>query len=308
MKLDRLAMPEEVSARLRDGYDLAISISGGKDSDAMTRCLLEMRRQEKWPGRVVLVHADLGRAEHRITPAYVERFANSTGEELQVIFGKDLVDYMKRRMYKMREEKKDAPFWPSSASRYCTSDTKRSPISKFLRHWSDEATSRVICAMGLRAEESPARAKKPVFKARNQVHLTSGKRSAYDWLPILHFTLEDVWETNGYSLDELAALQDHYANWTQQAIFDEGVFNAHPAYALRNERLSCALCIFGNQGDLRNGAAQNPTVYREYVDMEISSGYSFQPKGKWLADVMPELLTPEQLLAINALKEASDAT
>ena len=60
---------------LRKGAALVLSVSGGKDSDAMTHHLLDLRRSERWTGDVVMLHADLGRAEWNQTPEYVENFA-----------------------------------------------------------------------------------------------------------------------------------------------------------------------------------------------------------------------------------------
>ncbi|NJL42120.1 MAG: hypothetical protein HC899_39925 [Leptolyngbyaceae cyanobacterium SM1_4_3] len=53
--------------------------------------------------------------------------------------------------------------------------------------------------------------------------------------------------------------------------------------------------------DLRNGARQNPEVYREYVQLEVESGYAFQP-GRWLGDIAPELLPPDLQTAFQAAK------
>jgi hypothetical protein len=87
---------------------------------------------------------------------------------------------------------------------------------------------------------------------------------------------------------------------TPDQIFETS-FKAHPAYALDNERLSCGLCIFGSLRDLRNGARQNPEVYREYVQLEVESGYAFQPR-RWLGDIAPELLPPDLQTAFQAAK------
>jgi predicted phosphoadenosine phosphosulfate sulfurtransferase len=55
---------------LRDGAALVLSVSGGKDSDAMTHHLLDLRQSEGWTGDVMMVHADLGsRVEWHQTPA-----------------------------------------------------------------------------------------------------------------------------------------------------------------------------------------------------------------------------------------------
>jgi hypothetical protein len=53
---------------LRHGADLVLSVSGGKDSDAMCHHLLDLRQAEGWTGQAVMVHADLGRAEWHNTP------------------------------------------------------------------------------------------------------------------------------------------------------------------------------------------------------------------------------------------------
>jgi 3'-phosphoadenosine 5'-phosphosulfate sulfotransferase (PAPS reductase)/FAD synthetase len=57
-----------------------------------------------------------------------------------------------------------APFWPSSASRYCTSDLKRGPIDTALR-----GAEVVVSAEGVRGDESSARAKKPVVELRTGI-------------------------------------------------------------------------------------------------------------------------------------------
>ncbi len=61
---------------LRDGAVLVLSVSGGKDSDAMTHHLLDLRQSEGWTGDVMMVHADLGsRVEWHQTPDYVRDLA-----------------------------------------------------------------------------------------------------------------------------------------------------------------------------------------------------------------------------------------
>jgi len=296
---EKVSLSPQIDQALKAGFDLVVSISGGKDSDAMTRVLHHMRfhQARAWTGRMILLHSDLGRAEHNITPRYIERFAQCMDLPLHVIQGGDLVDVMKARKSKLNAQGKDIPFWPSAKARYCTSDLKRSPISKFLRHWTGKQ-GRVVCAIGLRAEESSARAKKPIMKQRTGVHTKT--RMAYDWLPIHHFTLTDVWNAIGYELDEIRAIQVQNRGLSPETLFHTQP-DFHPAYSQSNERLSCALCIFGSLGDLKNGAAQNPAVYREYVQMEIDTGFSFQPK-RWLGDVAPDLLTPEMRVQLEQAK------
>ena len=78
------------------------------------------------------------------------------------------------------EQVEDRGMWPSSTTRYCTSDHKRGPIrrvmTKLVRehhavhyrptddgwpgHWGKRRPVRILNCMGFRAQESPARAKR----------------------------------------------------------------------------------------------------------------------------------------------------
>lgn len=160
--------------------------------------------------------------------------------------------------------------------RYCTSDLKRGPISRWLRN--TFPCGNVICAMGLRAEESSARAKKQTFTPRKDSSAPTKGRFVYDWLPIHDWTETDVWD----------------------CIRQHGNIH-HEAYSLGNHRLSCALCVLASLNDLINGAIHNPETYREYCRIEAVTGYSFR-KDFWLSDLKPELLTQETLSAVRSHK------
>lgn len=282
----KVALPDEIREALANGADLVISVSGGKDSDVMTDLLLQMRAFFGWSGSVHLIHADLGRAEWPQTRQYVERRAEHLGVPLAVVhhpYG-DLLDGIRRRA----SRRPGAPPFPSAAARWCTSDWKRSIISKWIRNtFPDNRT--VVSAMGLRAEESPSRARRPVVSLRKDSCAPNKNRLVYDWLPIHHFSLSEVWRVVGYSLSELESIQRRVRTVRTLgedifAYIDRLGFQAHPAYALGNERLSCALCIFGSLGDLRNGREYNPVAYQEMVDIENETGFSFR-QNLWLRDL-----------------------
>ena len=265
---------------LRDGAALVLSVSGGKDSDAMTHHLLDLRQSEGWTGDVMMVHADLGsRVEWHQTPDYVRDLAQRKGVPLHVVRWQhgDLIDRIWQRYHKDPSR----PCWPSSQMRYCTSDLKRGPISRWLRN--TFPSGNVICAMGLRAEESSARAKRQTFRPRKDSSAPTKGRFVYDWLPIHYWTEADVWN----------------------CIRQHGDI-AHPAYRLErpNHRLSGALCVLASLNDLINGAVHNPDTYREYCRIEAVTGYSFR-KDFWLSDVKPDLLPPDILNAVHAHKQAA---
>jgi 3'-phosphoadenosine 5'-phosphosulfate sulfotransferase (PAPS reductase)/FAD synthetase len=52
------------------------------------------------------------------------------------------------------------PFWANAKIRYCTSDLKRGPIDKFYRDYHGV----IISAEDIRAQESSARAHRPLMK------------------------------------------------------------------------------------------------------------------------------------------------
>lgn len=256
---------------LRDGATLVLSVSGGKDSDAMCHHLLERHQAEGWSGDVVMIHADLGaRVEWQQTPEYVENLARRKRVPLHIVRWThgDLIDRIWQRYYKDPSR----PCWPSAKMRYCTADLKREPISRWLRN--TFPTGNVICAMGLRAQESHTRAKRQPFILRINSSAPTKRRFVYDWLPIHDWTETDVW-------DCIRRYGDVY----------------HEAYELGNHRLSCALCVLASLNDLLNGAAHNPDTYREYCRIEAVTGYSFR-KDFWLSDLKPELLPENTLIAV----------
>lgn len=195
--LPPLVMPELIHRVLGMGAVLIISISGGKDGQAMLRALMDAARRPDWPGAAPLctIHAHLGRAEWKESLPHCQRISDEAGLPLVVVQRPqgDLVQEIEDRMHKLAGEGK--PHWPSSEQRYCTSDQKRGPIDKVLRaptaaapHWPDSqnryCTSHhkanqidklfrnhnlVISAEGIRAQESTDRQKKRPVSVRPSI-------------------------------------------------------------------------------------------------------------------------------------------
>ena len=197
-----MLVPTAIETALQQGAALAISISGGKDSQALLALLAPWFRARDYTGQLFAIHADLGRAEWEQTPAFVEQICALAGVPLVVVRRPkgDLVARITERMetttaaleaVPQQEEAKahywpsatnryctshlkagpidtalrnPAHYWPSSAQRYCTSDSKRGPIDSSLRQFDI-----IISAEGVRADESRARAKKPGVEVRNSI-------------------------------------------------------------------------------------------------------------------------------------------
>jgi DNA sulfur modification protein DndC len=232
---------DEINMLINDGAIFYVSHSGGKDSQAMYAILRDLIPDEQ----IVVVHADLGEVEWKGVQDHIR---NNVEHDVNVVMaGKTFLGMVEKR-----------GMWPSAKHRQCTSDLKRGPIFKFIRRdIYRRGKSIAVNCMGLRAEESNARAKREPLKYNKAQSATKrGTRHVYDWLPVFHYSTADIFQT----------------------IRDAG---QKPFWAYeKNERLSCVFCIMGCVNDLRHGAEQNTELYKRYVDLEKKIGHTMFMKGK----------------------------
>lgn len=232
------AIPDEVRQLIDRGALFVVNHSGGKDSQAMFAYLAA----NVPAAQLVVVHADLGRVEWSGAQEHIR--ATIGGTPLMVCRSRrDLLQMIRER-----------GMFPSPQQRQCTSDLKRGPIERTIRHRVKARASAgiaspglVVNCMGMRAEESPGRAKLTTFKL-NTGNSKAG-REWYDWLPIHDWLVGDVFAT-------IAAVGQQ----------------PHPVYAKGMTRFSCCFCIMASEHDLRTAARLNPSLYREYVELERTTG------------------------------------
>ena len=239
-------MNQQISDLIQQGAIFYVSHSAGKDSQAMYAYLthsLEIPHDQ-----IVVVHADLGEIEWN---GVIDHIEATVDHQVNVVrAGKTFFEMVERRF----ESRPDAPSWPSSATRQCTSDLKRDPIHKFIRNDLKARNQHLaVNCTGIRAEESSARSKKIPFQINKR--LSKAGRKVFEWMPIF--------------------------NWTTDQVFQE-IANAgqEPHFAYQeNQRLSCVFCIMGCQSDLNHGARQRPELFAKYVEFEKRTGYTmFQGK------------------------------
>ena len=193
--------------------------------------------------QLVVIHAPLGRVEWPGTLAHIR----ATIGEVPLILARartDLLAMVRRR-----------GFWPTPAIRQCTSDLKRGPIERELRRYlkaNPRFGGRVVSCMGLRADESPRRAKRPAvaISARN----SKAGRHWLEWLPIHHWTEARVFA-------EIAAAGER----------------PHWVYAKGMTRCSCSFCIMATREDLRRAAQLRPRLAAEYIALEEEIGHTLSP-------------------------------
>ena len=271
-------LPAAIEAQLQAGATLAISISGGKDSQAMAIALADLHRSKGWTGEVFCIHADLGRIEWPETPGQVERIAQLAGVPLVVVRrsdGQDMIDHWRARGDRMRAKGQAPRPWSDSKNRFCTSDMKRDPIDIYLRRYTN-----VVCAVGIRAQESAARAKQPSWAVRTK--LATKTRQATTWHPLLNWRLGQVLQACGHTWMEMRRRQEQYAKGLKHTALSG--WQLHPAYVFGNERLSCQFCVLASNNDLRTGAQHRPEVLAELISMEAEYGFTFR-QGHSLAEL-----------------------
>lgn len=235
-----------ISELISQGAIFYVSHSGGKDSQAMYSKVMGLVPEDQ----IVVVHSDLGDVEWTGVKDHIKDTIKHPLNVVKAVWKdgteKTLLDYVRHRF----SVRPDAPSWPSSAARWCTSELKTGPLYKFMRHdMKAKGALLAVNCMGLRAEESSARAKKQDWCLNK--NLSKAGRTVYDWLPIHHLTVGEVFAT--------------IADAGQKPFW---------AYESGNERLSCIFCIMGSRNDIAHGARKNPKLFAKYIAMEKETGYS----------------------------------
>lgn len=231
-------------------YDvILINTSAGKDSQAMLDLVVNVADQAGVRDRLVAVHCDLGRVEWEGTRDLAERQASHYGVRFEVV---------KRPQGDLLEHVESRGKWPGPDTRYCTSDHKRGQVYTLMTRLAGEVRARVgnrqvriLDCLGLRAEESPKRAKKPELETNKKASNKTVRR-VDTWLPIKHWSTAEVWGT----------------------IRRSGVEH-HRAYDLGMPRLSCCFCIFAPESALLLAGSHNRELLDEYVRIEQKIKHTF---------------------------------
>lgn len=265
---------------------VALGISGGKDSDAMTLQTVSFLREIGYQGEICLVHSDLGLIEHAESKDQCNRLSEKLGIELFVIEPPrpmlEVWEYRWQgildRFIKLERVKIITPF-SSAKLRFCTQSTKVSPITQFLKN--KYPNKIIINAVGIRGEESAGRAKKPISQVNDKLRSVKLKTTGYDWFPIIGYKLEEIWLTH-----------------------QKFNFPRHPAYDRGMDRISCAYCVLGSKNDLKVSIQdeRNRASFYRILELEAISGFSFRDND-WLADYGLEFLDGHSIEKIKKAKE-----
>jgi 3'-phosphoadenosine 5'-phosphosulfate sulfotransferase (PAPS reductase)/FAD synthetase len=234
-------------------YDvLLVNSSGGKDSQALLGCVNGRALAQGLTDRITVVHADLGDVEWPGTRQLAEAQAARYRVRFEVVAAREgLLERAERR-----------GMWPDAARRWCTSDLKRGPVrtvmTRLARELDTTQRPRILNLMGLRAEESPVRARRPPLAIDEAA--SSGRREVTECLPLLHWRLGHVWDRIAGSI-------------TADLV--------HPAYAAGMPRLSCSFCVLAPKAALVRAAQLRPEKAASTPSSSAGSGTRSRRACRW---------------------------
>ena len=277
-----LAIDAEVSRLLTQPTPVAIGISGGKDSSACAWAVVSYLNRIGHRGLRILIHADLGQIEWEDSARICQQVARQLGTPLITVKRRQggMIERWQQRWQANGERYKNLSCvslilpWSTPTMRFCTSELKTAIISQRLTELFTNQT--IISVTGVRRSESRDRQKTPVQQTQPALTRVKKKTSGITWNPLVDWSLVQVW-----------------------AAHKTGQLPIHQAYHQYGcSRVSCSFCIMSSFNDLKGAlkAPHNHQAYRQLVELENESGFSFQPS-TWLAALAPELLTPEQQAA-----------
>ncbi len=243
------SVPPECREMIRRGALVALNVSGGKDSQALTIILSRIVPRDQ----LVAVHAPLGEVEWEGTIQLIEA---TLPQGVPLIFapvtsGKSLLDRVEERGK-----------WPGIHQRWCTASFKREPIERELRRFlktHPRFGRRLVNCLGIRRDESAARARRVPWRRNDRMSVAG--REVFDWLPIFDLSTADVFDV----------------------IRDAGQ-SPHWIYN-HLSRCSSSFCIFSSPRDLRRAAELRPALYARYAQIEQRIGHTLSPSGRPLPEL-----------------------
>ncbi len=283
-----MAVPADVLRLLHLGAAVALSVSGGKDSQAAA---LAAWRALDWAGHAgprLLIHSDLGVVEWNDSLPICEELAEALGANLAVVRrpAGGLMERWEsrwessRRRYASLETVRLVLPWSTPKLRFCTSELKTHVIIPELRRRFPGLP--ILNVTGIRRAESSARAKASALSMSAPASARHGE--LWDWRPIVDWSVDDVFAT-----------------------IRSNRLRAHPAYSTwGSTRVSCRFCIMGSLPDLVASAAHpdHAGLYRRMVALEARSTFAFQG-GRWLGDIAPGLLDTGLRRALDRAQSAA---
>lgn len=235
-----------------------VTFSGGKDSLA---ALLWVR--EHITKNFTTVFCDTG-WEHPLTYEYIRDVAAKLHLDLVTLKSKKYDGMVDLARMKKR--------WPSTRARFCTQELKTKPMIDYVL---DNVKDSVLIVQGIRAAESPTRAKM-------QAQCTYFK---YYFEPY-GYDKQGKPKKHSYRGREVRAFRKKFADdllrpvfdWSAQHVIDyilAAGLEPNPLYSMGYKRVGCWPCVMANQRDILNISRQAPERIEEIAALEVDLHSSF---------------------------------
>lgn len=287
-----LAAPATSPIRLSDYDIVVISVSAGKDSQAMLIRVVEQADAEGYPrDKLVVVHADMGRVEWPGTIEAASDHAAAFGLRFEVVAREqgDLLDHVRDRRDRLddaarklwaeaeqlraagqvaeaevaaaaAQRKWDAPAWPGPGNaRWCTSDHKTAQIQKLITQLASDwrtdhrGENRPFRVLQAMGMRAEESADRAAAPPVRRNPRSNGRKEITDWRPIHEWLVGKVWDT----------------------IHRSGI-PYHYAYDLGAERVGCVLCFYKRRAELVAAVLHNPKLAQEYLTTERYARSTFK--------------------------------
>lgn len=203
---------------------VVVSMSGGKDSTATALRVIESGLSARY------VFADT-QWEAQETYDYLDMLRDRLGITIDVV-GKP---------GGMRAAIAGRAGFPSRVQKWCTDELKMQPLRAYHDRVAEESQADTINVVGVRAQESSARAKLPEWEF-------SDEWRGYVWRPIIHLPLEEV-----------------------LAIHHRHGIPVNPLYQQGHSRVGCYPCIQENKEGIELISRRSPERIDEIEVYEIES-------------------------------------
>jgi len=258
----------EIQRLILEGAIFIINHSGGKDSQATyLRCTREFNIPDS---QILVVHARIPDQDWVGLEQHIHDTVHHDTKVVQAIYKDGSLKDFTSRVEAKYASKPESPCFPSRNQRWCTSELKTQPISKWIKSLDREHGHKLfVNVLGIRADESNERGNRCAFSMAQanykKADLNANGRTVYEWYPIFDWTYA---ETMDYILE---CGEEPF--WT----YGEGV-----------ERCSCKFCIYSTTQDLKIGARLAPEDFDRMNEIEIRTGYalSFIHKGLKLHEII----------------------
>ncbi|MFC7846715.1 phosphoadenosine phosphosulfate reductase [Streptomyces sp. NPDC057382] len=253
-----------------------LNLSGGKDGPRAAALAMDAARAAGVEDRVYTVHASLGPMEWPAVTVDGVRYPGSS--ELAALHSRALGVPPERHIEVRRTrdlEGQRVPYdlltyiaergdWPWKGTTFCRSDWKTGLIygafTPIVRTRKKQLGRPVVCVnvLGLRADESPDRKKRPAFRTTT----SNTARVVHEWSPAHQVSTQDVKDWND-----------------QQGLPHQWCYDSRPGAGdwKGSSRCSCSFCVLANQRDLLLAVRRRPRLAELYALVERARGVAFNP-------------------------------